>query len=82
MYKWTHMLPLIRKHAGNKPTKEIAKLIGTSVGNLHKICHRSNISLPRDPLTYRQCGPKALIKNLEAAKKLLTNAGYQVLEPE
>lgn len=52
MSKWDKKLPEIRLMAGEKSTAEIAEAIGTTVNNLHKICHRNGIRLPRDPATY------------------------------
>jgi len=56
MGKWDSKLSTIREMAGNKSTKDIALAVGTTVPNLHKICHRNAISLPRDPETYKGGG--------------------------
>jgi len=83
MGKWDNKLSAIRSMAGNNSTKEIASVVGTTVPNLHKICHRNGISLPRDPETYRGGGRrKSSSDKLEAAKDLLLNAGYRVYWPD
>jgi len=83
MGKWDNKLSTIREMAGNDSTKEIASTIGTTVPNLHKICHRNGISLPRDPETYKGGrGRKPSAQKLEAAKDLLLNAGYRVYMPD
>ncbi len=83
MGKWDNKLSVIRDMAGNASTKEIALAIGTTVPNLHKICHRNSISLPRDPNTYKGGGRRKTSEmKLEAAKDLLLNEGYRVYMPD
>lgn len=83
MSKWDDKLPMIREMAGAAPTADIAAALGTSVNNLHKICHRNGISLPRDPESYtgrKKKEPQGL--SIEQAKELLLDAGYRVIAPD
>ena len=83
MGKWDNKLSTIRGMVGIVSTKEIASVIGTTIPNLHKICHRNGISLPRDPETYKGGrGRKSSAQKLENAKDLLLNAGYRVYRPD
>jgi len=82
MNKWHNELHQIRGMAGNVPTEEIALTIGTSVGNLYKICHRNNITLPRDPSTNTGGRKRKPLDRLLAAEKLLLSAGYRVFQPD
>jgi len=80
--KWDDKLPVIRDAAGKKSTKEIALLIGTTVPNLHKICHRNKISLPRDPNSYKGGGRKPSRNKINDAVDVLIKAGYRVYAPD
>ncbi|TQV85227.1 hypothetical protein FKG94_03285 [Exilibacterium tricleocarpae] len=80
--KWKGKLHVIQDMAGLASTQEIANELGVSVNNLHKICHRNSISLPRDPKSYT--GPKGKKRqagDIECAKNLLREAGYVVVSP-
>ncbi len=79
--KWESKIPKIKAMAGEFSTEEIAAELGTSVNNLHKICHRNGIRLPRDPSTYNG-GRPGCRRSIEQAKVLLIRAGYRVLPPD
>lgn len=70
---------------GKSSTRDIAKAIGTSVPNLHKICHRNAIKLPRDPESYkggRKKSPITKEKEIESAINLLLENGYRVVKQD
>jgi len=56
MSKWDGSLATIQTLAGKVSAPEIARRIGTTTPNLHKICHRNKISLPR-PEAYEKRTP-------------------------
>jgi hypothetical protein len=76
--KWDEKLPLIREMAGKHEAAEIASRIGTTVNNLHKICHRNGIKLPRDPATYTGRPRRDRRTDIEQAIELLERNGYTV----
>lgn len=80
--KWESKLPLIKKMAGLYSTEAIAEAIGTNVNNLHKICHRNNISLPRDESTYKGGRKSCAGLSIDEAINFLTDQGYRVIKPD
>jgi len=72
--KWTGDLPIIERMALTNTAQEIAKEIGTSVNNLHKICHRNHIKLGRPEIYQKNYAPQSI----EAAIMMLTAVGYTV----
>ena len=83
MSKWDSKLQTINELKGRKSASEIAKIIGTSTSNLHKICHRNYISLPRREYTYKggRRKKRTSLSDINKAIDLLVNAGYRVYEP-
>ena len=82
MSKWEPKLPIIEGMIGIYSTEDIAKEIGTTTNNLHKICHRNNISLPRDIETYNGGRKPKRELTTKDAINLLTEKGYQVIKPD
>ena len=81
MSKWQPKLPIIKGMIGIYSTEDIAKEIGTTTNNLHKICHRNNISLPRDIETYNGGRKPKHKMTTEDAINLLIEKGYHVVKP-
>lgn len=82
MSKWDSKLPIIEEMIGSYSTEEIAAQIGTTTNNLHKICHRNNISLPRDLETYKGGRKRAHEMTIDQAITLLVEKGYHVIKPD
>jgi hypothetical protein len=79
MSKWDSKLSIIEDMAGKYTAEEIASAIDTTVNNLHKICHRNSISLPR-PDSYNKKTLSSL--TIDDAINFLIEKGYRVYKPD